>query len=108
MSIIIINGPAKSGKTLIANALRNAQISAKNGALLVDETQAGDPVHLIEKLLAGTTLTPGTPAGKLAFKPNPMVILVGKQAAMLEVFEKLVPGFTKAVGPTYSLTTAKG
>lgn len=105
MSIIVIQGPARSGKTTVANALRNNQIASKRGALLVDEANDGAPEHLLEKILRGTVLRPGAPAAEQDWKPDCAVILVGEQAAMLEVFEALAPGFAALHGPLYRVTT---
>jgi len=116
--ITIIEGSAKSGKTTMANSLRNAHIgkggvltddSPKNwrptGMLLIDEDAQKDaePRHLIEKLLHGDALPEnGEPvsASKLKWKDEPSVVIVGaKQEKMLAIFEKLVPGFKDKVGP---------
>lgn len=107
--IFLIDGPAKSGKSRIANALRNDQIAKGNGALLVDETQNGAPNHLLEKLLVGGvgTLTSATDAAKLEWKKNCDVIVVGAKKSILADFEKLVPGFKKQFGPVVTLTTSR-
>lgn len=118
--ITIIEGPAKSGKTALANSMRDQHISTggpllpdakkgwkPNGSLLVDEDQDGDPRHLLEKLLHGDALpTDGSPvkAEQLNWKNDPQVIVVGKkQEKLLDTFEKLVPGFAKKVGPVKRL-----
>ena len=116
--ITIIDGPPKSGKTTMANSIRNAHIGKggpltadrkadwkPTGLLLIDEDAQKDaePRHLIEKLLHGDALPEdGTPvaASKLNWKDEPSVVIVGKkQEKLLDVFEKLVPGFAKKVGP---------
>lgn len=115
--ITIIEGPKGSGKTTMANAMRNAHIgktepfgpdSPKNwrphGLLMIDDDQEGEPRHLIEKLLHGVSLpADGTPvdAKKLDWKAEPSVVIVGAGRAtkFLEDFEKLVPGFKTKVGP---------
>ena len=121
--ITIIEGPAKSGKSAMANSLRNNHIGnggpftpdkgtdwRPNGVLLIDEDQEGEPRHLIEKLLHGEALpADGTPvpASKLDWKADPQVIIVGKkQEKLLDEFEKLVPGFAKKVGPVKRLKLA--
>lgn len=118
--ITIIEGPAKSGKTALANSMRDRHISVggpltanakkgwkPNGSLLLDEPQDGEPRYLIEKLLHGDTLpSDGSPvkADELNWKHDPQVIIVGKkQEKLLETFEELVPGFTKRVGPVKRL-----
>lgn len=109
MAIIIIQGPAKSGKTMIAVALRNAQVAQAKGALLVDEDQDGDTAALIEKVLVGDPLpSEPTDAKVLPWKPETDIILVGDKAKMLDAFEALVPGFTAFHGPTFTVTTAAG
>jgi len=109
MSIAIITGPAESGKTLIANALRNNQLSFKKGALLVDETTDGEIRHLIEKILVGVPLPQIIPADwatALPWKDDPMIILVGDQAGdTLAAFEGVLPGFSKKFGPIYTVQT---
>jgi hypothetical protein len=107
MSITIIQGQSKTGKSLIANALRNNQISNKNGALLVDDTSDGELDVLLEKLLVGVNL----PAvvdnlAELPWKPEPMVILVGDKASLLDAFEARLPGFTAFFGPVYTINTS--
>jgi len=107
MSIVVIKGPPKSGKSLIANALRNNQIAFRNGALLVDEDQEGDARHLIEKLLVGAPVpeNPVADISELPWKPRCMVIVVGAKEAILDEFEALVPGFSEAMGPIYTINT---
>jgi hypothetical protein len=118
--ITIIDGPKKSGKTTMANSLRNQHIGAggaftpdrskswkPHGSLLIDEDQDGEPRHLLEKLLHGDALpedgTP-VPADKLNWKVEPTVVVVGKkQEKLLDEFEKLVPGFKAKVGPVKRL-----
>ena len=121
--ITIIEGPRGSGKTTIANSLRNRHIGkteplGKNspkgwkphGSLLIDEEQGGEPRHLIEKLLHGDALpADGTPvdARSLNWKAEPSVVIVGKkQEKLLDEFEKLVPGFKAKVGPVKRLKLA--
>lgn len=123
MPIIHIEGPAKTGKSLIANSMRNSHIAqstaevrdeagklvspaAIRGALLVDDTQAGEPRHLLEKLIIGDALTQPRPAKEIPWKADPLVIVVGKKAAILDEFEKLAPGFVKMFGPVTKMGTA--
>jgi hypothetical protein len=61
MTILVITGPSQSGKTLIANALRNDQISKGKGALLVDEETQGDVEPLLEKIIKGKVLAQLSP-----------------------------------------------
>jgi hypothetical protein len=108
MSITLIKGASQTGKSLIANALRNNQISFKKGALLVDEACDGEPKILLEKILVGVQLPQPAPedwATSLPWKPNPMIILVGDKDALLETFEEMLPGFTEAFGPVYTIDT---
>lgn len=109
MSITLIQGPSKTGKSLIANALRNNQISNKNGALLVDDTSGGELDVLLEKLLVGVNLPAVVDRlHDLPWKPNPMVILVGDKASLLADFEARLPGFAAFFGPVYTITTEVG
>lgn len=108
MSIVLITGPAGSGKSLIANAMRNNQIAHGNAALLVDEGQDGDPIPLLEKIIDGQPLTAKTPFANIPWKRDPMVILVGDKAEMLDVFEDLVPGFTAGMGETFTILAGNG
>jgi hypothetical protein len=116
MSITIIKGPNRSGKSMIAAALRNTQITNKHGCLLVDYELA-DIKAMLEKILIGVSM-PMPAEGKesldpavwqkLPWKPNSMVILVGDKVVALEKFEKLLPGFTKFFGPIYTIETSGG
>jgi NAD kinase len=113
MSIVIIKGQPKSGKSLIAAALRNNQISYKKGALLVDDFQKGEVKHQLEKILDNALPLPdgvGQAAGfdvkKLPWKPDSMVILVGGDGFLAEA-EKLLPGFIALFQPTYTIETGK-
>lgn len=116
--IYVIEGPKKSGKSAMANGLRDRHIgksepfnadkpSVPYGALLLDEGQDGEPRHLIEKLLNGQALPADSKpveAKKLMWKQEPMVIVVGKtNNKFLKEFEKLVPGFAEKVGPVKRL-----
>jgi hypothetical protein len=107
MAITIIKGPAKSGKSELANALRNSAITNQRGALLVDDDNDGETKPLIEKLLLGTELPEDPPKdlSKLEWKPDPIVVFVGKGESRLKEFEKALPGFTEFFGPIRTLTT---
>jgi hypothetical protein len=108
MPITVINGPAKSGKSRLANALRNSQITNGKGALLVDDTNDGEIKPLLEKLLVGIELPRKPPAdlSTLPWKDDPLVIVVGAKAGILDDFEAALPGFKKFFGPVTTLTTA--
>lgn len=108
MPIILIEGPAQSGKTTIANALRNNSIAHGRGALLVDEQTEGDLKPLVEKILAGDELQEGVDASAQKWKPECSVILVGERAAMLEQFEAAAPGFAAMHGPVFRVNTSTG
>lgn len=119
MTIMHITGPAKSGKSLLGNALRDRAISKSKpdgittpfGALLVDDTQTGEPRYLLEKLMDGDFLSekagtgPAIPreAKDIKWKIDPVVILVGDKIRLLDEFEKLAPGFTEMFGPVSKL-----
>ena len=107
MSIVLITGPQGSGKTIVANALRNSAIAFGRGALLVDETTEGEVPQLLEKILAGVALQPEVPAVDQAWKPSCAVILVGERAAILEDFEVAAPGFAALHGPIFTVTTGR-
>lgn len=104
--IFHIEGPAKSGKSTVADAIRNSQIAQGRGALLADEQTDGEPIPLLEKLIAGDALEPGTAASKIKWKKQGAVILVGAKVVMLDEFEALAPGFAKQFGPVVSLKTS--
>lgn len=118
MAITIIKGPPKSGKSLLANSIRNTHIGKGldeksgtfHGCLLIDDTQDGEPRHLLEKLIVGVALpedgTP-VPVDELPWKHDPQIVIVGDaKAKLLKTFEKLVPGFMERFGPVHTLTTA--
>lgn len=121
--ITIIEGPKKSGKTAMANAMRNAHIGKTepmpvgapanwrpHGSLLIDDDTEGEPRHLLEKIIFGMALpADGTPipASKVLWKVDPQVVVVGKkQEKLLDEFEKMVPGFKDKVGPVKRLKLA--
>jgi hypothetical protein len=108
--ITIIEGPAKSGKTTLANSLRNQVIGTgtekdgkPRGCLLIDEQTEGEPRHLLEKIIHADALPADgspVPADKVNWKHNASIVIVGKkQEKMLSTFEKLVPGITDKLGP---------
>lgn len=101
--IIKIKGPAKSGKTTIANALRNSQIGQKKGCLLLDETTVGEINHLLEKIIVGAPFKEGMK--DIPWKDDVMVITVNDKDSMLDEIGKLVPGFIETHGPVITLTT---
>lgn len=107
--IIVIKGPAKSGKSSLAICLRNNQISNKHGALLIDEQSDGELDVLLEKIVVGVNMPAVAPKNlaDIPWKPNSMVILVGGKADMLDAIEKRLPGFRKYHGPVYHVETGK-
>jgi hypothetical protein len=109
MSIVIIKGKPETGKTLIANALRNNQINNKHGALLIDELSEGDTDILLEKIIVGVNVPTEAPKdlNEIPWKPNAMVILIGEKSDMLDVFEERLPGFKKHFSPIYTIDTDK-
>lgn len=104
MSICIIKGPAQSGKTLIARALRNNQISNKKGALLIDEDQLGELHIQLEKIIDGVPYNLKN-WQSLPWKADAMIITVGDKAKVLDEFEKMMPGFKERFGPVYTVDT---
>jgi len=111
MSITIITGESGTGKTLIANALRNNQISNQKGCLLIDETQDGALDTLLEKIIVGVNLPHPDDMpidlNLIPWKTDPMIILVGEKQSMLADIEARVPGFTDKFGPVYEIHTVK-
>lgn len=109
MAIFLIQGASGTGKSTIANALRNNQVAHKKGALIVDEASDAEAKPLLEKLLVGAELPQPAPAGwqsKLPWKDSPTVILVGAKAALLDVFEEMLPGFRQKFGPVHLVQTS--
>jgi len=93
MAIIFIDGPSKSGKSFLGNALRNNQISKKQGGLLVDEDQNGEPKILLEKIIKGISLPDSAiQAQDLPWKDEATIIFIGEKKSLLAEFEKLTPG----------------
>lgn len=110
--IYVVKGPAKSGKTWLANALRNKALSTKAGALLVDEDQTGAPADLLAKLLIDMSADDAfgdkrVPVASLPWKKDPTIVFVGKKEKLLADFEVLVPGFTKKFGPVLEVKVAQ-
>jgi hypothetical protein len=116
MPITHITGSPNSGKSLLANSMRNTAISNGRGALLVDDTNDGEARYLLEKIVAGASLglEPGrgpatvTAARDIPWKPDPAIIIVGDKIEMLAEFEEIAPGFIEMFGPvkTLDLTSA--
>jgi len=111
MSITIINGQPRSGKTMIANALRNMVLNyrqsgdAERGALLIEEGFQGEIKGLLEKIIKGEELKFGAKLEEIPWKPNPEVIVIGSGIGVLDDIETLLPGFKKKFGPIYKVTT---
>jgi hypothetical protein len=104
MAIVLISGSPRTGKSLIANALRNNAISFGNGALLIDENVEAEPKALLEKIIKGVPLST-TKIEDLPWKHDPQIILVGNASHYLALFEELVPGFRVKFGPVYGVRT---
>ena len=91
----------------IANAIRNSQIGQAKGGLLVNGKTDAEPKYLIEKLIDGDPLPDSpTPASKIKWKPEGVVVLIGPTIGLLDTFEKLVPGFGKHFGPVVKMTVS--
>jgi hypothetical protein len=103
--ITVIEGPPKSGKSVLANSLRNSAISSGRGAMLIDDHADGEARHHLEKIIAGDVFVPGTPAVDVRWKNDPHVILVNSGEQRLEEFESICPGFTKKLGPVSRVRT---
>jgi hypothetical protein len=133
MPIVMIKGQAKSGKTTLARALRQWQISHRSGCLILDENPQAFSVSYdltanIEKLLRGASLPPaelisdargvmlkkerGKPETEiilrgidaLPWKPNCMVVIVGDQEGLLTRLDHRCPGFVEKFGPVWEWT----
>lgn len=115
--IHIIEGAVKSGKTALANSLRNAAISAGQGALMIDDydpqsdpKMQAHPLHLAEKIVSevalhimtkdGPIMRPGLTVDDIPWKVDPVIVVVGKhgQKKLAEI-EALLPGFKSKFGP---------
>ena len=108
MAIYLIDGQEKSGKTYLANTLRNMQIHCRKGAILLDENATGHISALLEKILVGITMPESNEKWKeWPWKPDSMIILVGNSAKFLDVCEELLPGFTEFFGPVYTIQIGK-
>jgi hypothetical protein len=123
MAITVINGPEASGKTVLAQTMRNTAISNGRGCLLLDETTEGEPSVLAEKIIVGEKLPvdvrnhlkvelvddkPVVSRGldAIAWKKDPLVIVVGdKGKALLQEIEKVCPGFISKFGPATGVST---
>lgn len=100
MAIFIIEGGNATTRREKADELRNAAVSAERGCLLVADDQDGDPRRQLEKVIFAVPLpdTGTIPAEEIPWKVDPVIILCGKQKKMLEVFEKIAPGFNERMG----------
>lgn len=108
MTILLIKGPPKSGKSLLANSLRNTAISQGRGAMLIDDHADGEAHIHLEKIIKGDRFIPGTPASEVNWKDGVTVILVNKGEDRLAEFEAICPGFTEMFGPVSTMElTAK-
>jgi hypothetical protein len=101
--ITIIKGPPNSGKSLLANALRNTAIGGGRGVLLIDDHAEGEAERHLERIIAGDPFMPGTPIEDIRWKSDPQIILVNSGAGRLAEFEALVPGFTAKFGPVSTI-----
>lgn len=109
MSILKFTGSGTEMARNLADALRNSFLSNGKGAILVDKApdhdneKAPTAKAMIEKILAGTALPNSVeelpPIEKLAWKKDPVIILVGEGEKWLDEFEKTVPGFVEFHGP---------
>ncbi len=99
MTILVIEGSAKSGTSLLANSVRDTAISSGRSALLIDDHADGEAMHHLEKIIQGDQFVPGTAANKVNWKKGPQVILVKSGAKRLKEFEEICPGFTAKFGP---------
>lgn len=105
MAIVIINGPTQSGKSYIANSLRNNAVNSGKGCLLLDEDQEGELKSLIEKIIDGDRLEFGQKVDKIKWKKDPQIIVVGKGMEVLKQIESVLPGFMGQFEPIYNVKT---
>lgn len=101
--IYVISGPSKSGKTFVANSLRNNALQQKTSALMIDDDDKGELEPLVEKILSGR-LDKSKKVNEMSWKAYPVVIVVGSAGeAVLGKIEEMLPGFTKKHGPVVKL-----
>lgn len=105
-TIIHIVGPAKSGKTTVAQALRSLHLNQHRGVLLIDEQQEAKTADLILKIMTDVPTGKEKSAADFRWKDDPVVILVGDQSRRLKEIEEIVPGFAKKFGKVYSISTS--
>lgn len=106
MAIVKITGASGTGKSFVAAALRNNQISNGHGALLIDEQNEGELDIMLEKIIVGVNLPKEIPknwAEIIPWKPNSSIILVGEKVSLLGDIEKRLPGFTDVFSPVYEI-----
>jgi len=128
MPIIQITGSDPVANRTIADMLRNNQINNGKGALLIDPAQGGEPRFLLEKLVEGSAQAPKVApdgsafvpvshfgvepgddtlvvwnADRVAWKPDPLVVLLGGDTSILDQFEAIAPGFKAMMGPVRTL-----
>lgn len=123
--ILFIEGPAQSGKSTMANALRNFAISNKRGALMIDDHADGAIAHHVEKIIDDGEMRPKDKLGRLTdpkgdvlkesftvdeinWKADPIIVFVNSGAKRLDEIEALIPGFTKKLGPVNVVAISKG
>lgn len=105
--IIMMTGAADAAE-FFASSIRNSQIGAGCGALLLRKGEVGAPQHLIEKILVGVQCP--TPKegetldlSKLPWKPNAVVVVLPGGEEVLEACEARLPGFKEALGPVRTM-----
>ncbi len=103
--IFVLQGDDHGANALLGQTIRATQINAGKGALLVLHDQDGSPIHLLEKIIVGDKLVPGTPASEVNWKPDSAIVLEQDRVAILNQFEELAPGFNDMFGPVIESRT---
>jgi hypothetical protein len=98
---MIIKLPNTPQGMLIANVVRNGQVAARKGALLVKGAD-GETAPMLEKIIDGAKFIHGTKAKDVQWKPDSMVIFLG-DADRLAEFEAACPGFAEFHAPVITM-----
>lgn len=107
MAIVLISGPEKSGKSTIANALRNDAIRKGKGCLLYDDHSTGElPAHFEKIVAGGKNFDSKKPFSEQQWKSDPQIVLVGDVGnAFYMHCTAQFTGFKEFFGPVYRVMT---
>jgi hypothetical protein len=101
--IFVIKAAKAEVANQLANALRDSQIAAGKGALLVNPDIKEHPVqHQIEKIIDGALFSPDAKLKEVPWKKDALVIVYDEKD--LKAFDEAAPGFTKLHGPVQTIT----